>query len=138
MGSLESPTLNGQATENTEEQLRLQLADLKMKLDSADVLNKQSLAALEEKLKLKDEFAKLREEVNGKFLFFQWSAAAFTLIAGLLGVLGFKSVNDYASTIKTEVTSRLDSIQSYYYEFSRAVELDGAGEAKESLPHFRA
>jgi hypothetical protein len=137
MGSLDTPTPIGQSAQSAQGQLEQQLADLKTKLESDDALNKQSLAALEEKLKLKDEFAKLREEVNGKFLFFQWSAAAITVIAGLLAGFGLKSVSDYAKTIKTEVSSRLDTIESYYYEFSRGVALTDTGEAKEALPHFR-
>ena len=122
---------------DTKEELQAQVIELKSQVDANAEVNRQALYALEERLKLKDEFVVFREDVRKKFSFFKWSASAGAVILGIAGALGFKTITDYTNSIKGEMLAKLDHIDSYYYEFSRAVALSNAGEAKEALPHFR-
>jgi tetratricopeptide (TPR) repeat protein len=120
------------------------LNEIRARLEADSKLQAQALAALEDRIKLKDELATFRESmntkferVNAKFLFLQWTAAAVAVVASILGTLGLKSANDYISATKNEMLQRLDHVSSYYYDFSRGVALGSSGQWKEALPHLR-
>lgn len=142
MASTETPissevTANSQSSGTSSEvisNLQQEIVELKAKLEGVTQSNKQSIDGLGERLKLGEEFAKLREDVNKKFLFFRWSAVAIVVVGGIIGV---KSVSDYTNTVKAQITGRLDHIESYYYELLRGSALLSNGQSKASLSHFR-
>src|SRR5262245_48838287 len=87
--------------------LHEQLSKLTAKVDVNAEVQKQALAAVEERMRLREEFNKLQQDVNAKFLFLKWTAGALTVVATILGALGYKSINDYVSAARTELTDRL-------------------------------
>jgi hypothetical protein len=118
-------------------QLHQEIAALEAKLNANSELQRLALNEVQERLKLKEEFTKFREEANGKFLFYRWSTVAVLTVGGFLGWLGYKSVDDYITAAKTRLTAGLDRTSSFYYDYSHGTALLASGDFKDALPYLR-
>jgi len=100
-----------------------------------------ALESLQKQLEQSKTIAALDFEVKSQFERLKWLGVAVTVsltIAGtVLGIVGFRSVDDYVKGVRSEINAKLDRISSFYYDFTKGNALVAAGNAAEAVPYLK-
>lgn len=102
---------------------------------------KTALDAIQKQIELTKSIAALELEVKSELNKLKWLglsvAAAATVVGVFAGIVGYHSVDDYIKTVKTEVTTRLDQISAYYYDFTKGNALLAVNDYAGAIPYLR-